>query len=105
MLLKQAPIPAPSTRIEGASAHTLTAVPSARTVAHRPAAPARLTPRQLRAWPGRTRRAGQYPHRARQVRRDDQRRVEARAEALRHGGVTGVAHAAAGLSGLIRHVQ
>ena len=47
MLLKQAPIPMPSTRIEGASAHTLTAVPSARTVAHRPAAPARVMPRPM----------------------------------------------------------
>ena len=40
-------MPAPSTRIEGASAHTLTAVPSARTVAHRPAAPARVMPRPM----------------------------------------------------------
>jgi hypothetical protein len=47
MLLKQAPMPAPSTKIEGARVHTLTAVPSARTVAHTPAAPASVTPRPV----------------------------------------------------------
>jgi hypothetical protein len=47
MLLMQVPMPAPRTRIEGASAHTLTAVPCASTVAHSPAVPASVMPRPV----------------------------------------------------------
>ena len=40
-------MPSPRTRSDGARAHTLTAVPAARTVAHRPVAPASVPPRPM----------------------------------------------------------